>query len=107
MQILARYSDIGRYSKVEAQAHYHQEGITMWITWYMAKFAREFRYQEIEVEYYDFNWKKQRQKLSGRSVSMKLIICPERLYNMDGNRCVTELCTILDREYGISTDRKM
>ena len=23
------------------------------------------RYQEIEVEYYDFNWKKQRQKLSG------------------------------------------
>ena len=65
MQILARYSDIGRYSKVEAQAHYHQEGITMWITWYMAKFARESRYQEIEVEYYDFNWKKQRQKLSG------------------------------------------
>ena len=38
---------------------------------------------------------------------MKLIICPERLYNMDRNRCVTELCTILDREYGISTDRKM
>ena len=58
MQILERYSDIGRYSKVEAQAHYHQEGITMWITWYMAKFARESRYQEIEVEYYDFNWKK-------------------------------------------------
>lgn len=23
------------------------------------------RYQEIEVEYYDFNWKKQKQKLSG------------------------------------------
>ena len=23
------------------------------------------RYQEIEVEYYDFSWKKQRQKLSG------------------------------------------
>ena len=23
------------------------------------------RYQEIEVEYYDFKWKKQRQKLSG------------------------------------------
>ena len=23
------------------------------------------RYQDIEVEYYDFNWKKQRQKLSG------------------------------------------
>ena len=23
------------------------------------------RYQEIEVEYYDFNWKQQRQKLSG------------------------------------------
>lgn len=41
------------------------------------------RYQEIEVEYYDFNWKKQRQKLSGRSVSMKLIICPERLYSME------------------------
>ena len=83
MQILERYSDIGRYSKVEAQAHYHQEGITMWITWYMAKFARESRYQEIEVEYYDFNWIKQRQKLSGRSVSMKLIICPERLYSME------------------------
>ena len=58
MQILARYSDIGRYSKVEVQAHYHQEGITMWITWYMAKFACESRYQEIEVEYYDFNWTK-------------------------------------------------
>ena len=58
MQILARYSDIGRYSKVEVQAHYHQEGITMWITWYMAKFACESRYQEIEVEYYDFIWKK-------------------------------------------------
>mgnify|MGYP000217122466 CR=1 FL=1 len=58
MQILARYSDIGRSSKVEAQAHYHQEGITMWITWYMAKFARESRYQEIEVEYYDFNLEK-------------------------------------------------
>ena len=70
MQILARYSDIGRYSKVEAQAHYHQEGITMWITWYMAKFARESRYQEIEVEYYDFNWKKQRQKLSGWTVQI-------------------------------------
>ena len=23
------------------------------------------RYQDIEVEYYDFSWKKQRQKLSG------------------------------------------
>ncbi len=110
MQILARYSDIGRYSKVEAQAHYHQEGITMWITWYMAKFARESRYQEIEVEYYDFNWKNSARNCQDgryRSVSMKLIICPERLYNMDRNRCVTELCTILDREYGISTDRKM
>ena len=70
MQILARYSDTGRYSKVEAQAHYHQEGITMRITWYMAKFARESRYQEIEVEYYDFNWKKQRQKLSGWTVQI-------------------------------------
>ena len=32
------------------------------------------RYQEIEVEYYDFNWKKQRQKLSDgrrRFVSMR------------------------------------
>ena len=70
MQILARYSDIGRSSKVEAQAHYHQEGITMWITWYMAKFARESRYQEIVVEYYDFIWKKQRQKLSGWTVQI-------------------------------------
>ena len=58
MQILARYSDTGRYSQVEAQAYYHQEGITMRITCYMAKFAGETRYQEIEVEYYDFNWKK-------------------------------------------------
>ena len=70
MQILERYSDIGRYSKVEAQAHYHQEGITMRITCYMAKFAGETRYQEIEVEYYDFNWKKQRQKLSGWTVQI-------------------------------------
>ena len=70
MQILARYSDIGRYSKVEAQAHYHQEGITMWIIWYMAKFARESRYQEIEVEYYDLKRKKQRQKLSGWTVQI-------------------------------------
>ena len=30
----------------------------MRITCYMAKFAGESRYQEIEVEYYDFNWKK-------------------------------------------------
>ena len=70
MQILALYSYIGRSSKDEAQAHYHQEGITMWITWYMAKFACESRYQEIEVEYYDFNWKKQRQKLSGWTVQI-------------------------------------
>ena len=42
----------------------------MWITWYMAKLARESRYQEIEVEYYDFNWKKQRQKLSGWTVQI-------------------------------------
>ena len=86
MQILARYSDIGRYSKVEAQAHYHQEGITMWITWYMAKFARESRYQEIEVEYYDFNWKNSARNCPDgqrRSANMRLIICPERLYNME------------------------
>lgn len=86
MQILARYSDTGRYSKVEAQAHYHQEGITMRITWYMAKFAGETRYQEIEVEYYDFNWKNSARNCQDgryRSVSMKLIICPERLYNME------------------------
>ena len=39
------------------------------------------RYQEIEVEYYDFNWKNSvRNCLDGRrrSASMKLIICPER-----------------------------
>ena len=43
------------------------------------------RYQEIEVEYYDFNWKKQRQKLSGWTAqnlsNMKLIICLGRSYN--------------------------
>ena len=42
------------------------------------------RYQEIEVEYYDFNWKKNgRSCLDGlhRSVSMRSIICLGRSYN--------------------------
>ena len=42
------------------------------------------RYQEIEVEYYDFNWKNSTRNCQDgrhRSVSMKLIICPERLFN--------------------------
>lgn len=42
------------------------------------------RYQEIEVEYYDFNWKNSgRSCLDGRhrSVNMKLIICLGRSYN--------------------------
>ena len=47
------------------------------------------RYQEIEVEYYDFNWKKSaRNCLDGRhrSANMRLIICPEKLYNQSGLR---------------------
>ena len=46
---------------------------------------KTIRYEEIEVEYYDFNWKKQRQKLSGwtaQFASTKLIIYQERLYSM-------------------------
>ena len=42
------------------------------------------RYQEIEVEYYDFNWKNRDRSCPDgrhRSVSMKLIICPGRSYN--------------------------
>ena len=45
------------------------------------------RYQEIEVEYYDFKWKNNaRNCLDGRRrfASMKLIICPEKSYNQSG-----------------------
>ena len=37
-----------------------EEGCRHWTV-----FVKTTRYQEIEVEYYDFNWKKQRKKLSG------------------------------------------
>ena len=45
------------------------------------------RYKEIEVEYYDFNWKKSARNCQDgrrRFVSMKLIICPEKSYNQSG-----------------------
>ena len=45
------------------------------------------RYQEIEVEYYDFNWKNSARNCPDgrrRFASMKLIICPEKLYNQSG-----------------------
>ena len=38
------------------------------------------RYQEIEVEYYDFNWKKQRQKLSGWAAQ----ICQHEIDHLSG-----------------------
>ena len=38
------------------------------------------RYQEIEVEYYDFNWKKQRQKLSGLTAQ----ICQHEIDHLSG-----------------------
>ena len=38
------------------------------------------RYQEIEVEYYDFNWKKQRQKLSGWTAQ----ICQHEIVHLSG-----------------------
>ena len=38
------------------------------------------RYQEIEVEYYDFNWKKQRQKLSGWTAQ----ICQHEINHLSG-----------------------
>ena len=38
------------------------------------------RYQEIEVEYYDFNWKKQRQKLSGWTAQ----ICQHEVDHLSG-----------------------
>ena len=38
------------------------------------------RYQEIEIEYYDFNWKKQRQKLSGWTAQ----ICQHEIDHLSG-----------------------
>ena len=38
------------------------------------------RYQKIEVEYYDFNWKKQRQKLSGWTAQ----ICQHEIDHLSG-----------------------
>ena len=38
------------------------------------------RYQEIEVEYYDFNWKKQHQKLSGWTAQ----ICQHEIDHLSG-----------------------
>ena len=38
------------------------------------------RYQEIEVEYYDFNWKQQRQKLSGCTAQ----ICQHEIDHLSG-----------------------
>lgn len=38
------------------------------------------RYQEIEVDYYDFNWKKQRQKLSGWTAQ----ICQHEIDHLSG-----------------------
>ena len=40
----------------------------------------ESRYQEIEVEYYDSNWKKQRQKLSGWTAQ----ICQHEIDHLSG-----------------------
>ena len=37
-------------------------------------------YEEIEVEYYDFNWKKQRQKLSGWTAQ----ICQHEIDHLSG-----------------------
>ena len=41
---------------------------------------RTTRYQNIEVEYYDMNWKKQRQKLSGWTAQ----ICQHELDHLEG-----------------------
>ena len=41
---------------------------------------RAIRYQNIEVEYYDMNWKKQRQKLSGWTAQ----ICQHELDHLEG-----------------------
>lgn len=38
------------------------------------------RYENIEVEYYDMNWKKQRQKLSGWPAQ----ICQHELDHLEG-----------------------
>ena len=38
------------------------------------------RYQEIEVEYYDFNWRQQRQKLSGWTAQ----ICQHEIDHLSG-----------------------
>ena len=38
------------------------------------------RYENIEVEYYDFSWKKQRQKLSGWTAQ----ICQHEMDHLDG-----------------------
>ena len=42
--------------------------------------SKTTRYQEIEVEYYDFNWKKQRQKLSGWTAQ----ICQHEIDHLSG-----------------------
>ena len=38
------------------------------------------RYQELEVEYYDFNWKKKRQRLSGWTAQ----ICQHEIDHLSG-----------------------
>ena len=38
------------------------------------------RYQNIEVEYYDFSWKKQKQKLSGWAAQ----ICQHEIDHLEG-----------------------
>ncbi len=52
-----------------------EEGCFPWMV-----FVRRPRYQEIEVEYYDFNWKKQRQKLSGWTAQ----ICQHEIDHLSG-----------------------
>lgn len=41
---------------------------------------RTTRYQNIEVEYYDFSWKKQKQKLSGWTAQ----ICQHEIDHLEG-----------------------
>ena len=46
----------------------------------LERLRKTSRYQEIEVEYYDFNWKQQRQKLSGWTAQ----ICQHEIDHLSG-----------------------
>ena len=66
----------------------------------LAGVRKTTRYENIEVEYYDMNWKKQRQKLSGWPAQ----ICQHELDHLEGILIkFFEITGVID--YGIGTNR--